>query len=116
MKKRTAGFVSLLVLTAEYFIIRYPLFKLHGMKEWPLCLFMAGAVVISVSGLVKTDRILPVCTALGYSAGFILGYLFQFDYGRGLNSMWIIWTFCFAAAAAAGFMAGMFVHSKRSSR
>ncbi len=102
IEKRKAGAVSLLALTAEYLILRYPLFKLHGMMDWPWILFLTGIVVIAVSGLVKGKKALPVLTAAGYIVGFFLGYLFQFDYGRELNSLWIIWTVCYAAAILAG--------------
>ncbi len=102
MRKRIAGLVSLLALTGGYGVIRYPLFALHGMKDWPLVLFIAGVLIIALSGLLKGDKSVPVFTALGYIVGFVLGYIFQFDYGREQNSMWIIWTGCYAAAILAG--------------
>lgn len=92
MKKRMAGALSLIGLTGAYLGFRYPLLILHGMKEWPLILFLVGALVISISGLVLGQKVLPILTFLGYVLGFAAGYIFQRDSGVGLNNMWIIWS------------------------
>ena len=102
MKKRLAGALSLAGLAGAYWALRYPLLFLHGMKQWPLALFIAGAVVIAVSGLALGRKALPILTLAGYAAGFILGYLFQSDYGAGQNSLWIIWACVDLAAILVG--------------
>ena len=108
MKKRMTGFISLLVLLVSYVIIRYALFSLHGMKEWPTLLFLVGAGITVASGLGFADRYLPGFTALGYAGGFVLGWVFQSDSGRGINTLWMIWTCCYAAALAAGLVLSFF--------
>lgn len=97
MKNRRTGFLSLLGLTVQYWALRYPLFFLHGMKAWPLTLFVPGAIIITVSGVALCRKALPVFAAAGYGVGFILGYVFQWDYGRGQNSLWIIWACVYLA-------------------
>lgn len=92
MKRRTVGLLSLVVLAGEYLAVRFPLFSLHRMKDWPLFLLLFGVIIVAISGLAFGGRLLPALTAVGYMAGFIAGFLFQFDYGRELNSMWVIWT------------------------
>ena len=102
MRKRVTGIAALASIVAAYVVFRYPLFSLHGMKDFPLYLCILGAVLIAISGIVKGNRILPVATALGYIIGFPAGKLFERNYGEGLNSMWIIWLICFAAAIVLG--------------
>ena len=102
MRKRATGIAALAVIVAAYVVFRYPLFPLHGMKEFPLYLCILGAILIAFSGIVKGNRILPIAAALGYIIGFPAGKLFEQNYGEGLNSMWIIWLICFAAAILLG--------------
>ena len=98
MSKRATGIAALSAIVAAYVVFRYPLFSLHGMKDFPLYLCILGAVLIVISGVLKGNRILPIAAALGYIIGFPAGKLFEQNYGEGLNSMWIIWLGCFAAA------------------
>lgn len=102
MRKRTTGIAALAATVAAYFVFRYPLFHLHGMKDFPLYLCILGAVLIAITGVLKENRILPTAAALGYILGFPVGKLFETNYGEGLNSMWIIWLGCFAAAILLG--------------
>lgn len=92
MKKDKTGIISLISLTCMYLIIRYPLFSLHGMKDWPFILFCANAVIIANASRIFHKQKLPIFVTSAYAISFVIGYLFQFDYGHGLNSMWIIWT------------------------
>lgn len=108
MKKHMFGVFSLLGLAGAYLTLRYPLFFLHNMKDWPFVLFAVGAVIIIISGLVFGKKILPVLTVSGYIVGFILGCKFQSDYGIGLNNRWIIWTMVYLGAVLAGAALEMF--------
>ena len=36
---------SLCVLCAGYLLCRYVFFAVHGMKQWPACLFLLGLVI-----------------------------------------------------------------------
>lgn len=92
MKKDKTKTISLISLISMYLIIRYPLFSLHGMKDWPFILFCANAVIIVIASMVFYKQKLPIFVTSVYAISFVIGYLFQFDYGHGLNSMWIIWT------------------------
>ena len=92
MKKDKTRTISLISLISMYLIIRYPLFSLHGMKDWPFILFCANAVIIVIASMVFYKQKLPIFVTSAYAISFVIGYLFQFDYDHGLNSMWIIWT------------------------
>ncbi|MCB7321030.1 hypothetical protein [Lacrimispora sp. 210928-DFI.3.58] len=75
---------------------------MHGMKEWPLILFLLEADIMIASGLVFKKRIIPIFTSIGYAFGFAFGYIFQFDYGHGQNSLWIIWSGVYFVMILAG--------------
>ena len=112
MNKRIVGIVSLCVLLIAFFVFRYLLFGLHGMKQFPLYLLILGIIVITVSGIIKTNRIVPIFTTIGYIAGFFVGHLFavtSYDPGGGtLNNMWQIWLNSYATAIVAGVIIEMF--------
>lgn len=92
IKKDKTGIISLVSLTCMYLIIRYPLLSLHEMKDWPFILFCTNAVIIVIASRIFHKQKLPIFVTSAYAISFVIGYLFQFDYGHGLNSMWIIWT------------------------
>ncbi len=102
MKKRIVGIISLVVILSAYIVFRYYLFHLHGMKEFPLYLCVIGAILIVLTGLIKNDKIFPAITSFGYIVSFFAGILFEYDYGEGLNSMWIIWLICFVVTVIIG--------------
>lgn len=104
MKERKAGIASLLAIVGFCLVCRYPLFDLHGMKEFPVTLCIVGAFLIVITGLIEKKTILPISIALGYIIGFFVGILFGYDYGEGLNNMWIIWMWCVIAAGILGIM------------
>lgn len=112
MRKRVTGIAALASIVAAYVVFRYPLFSLHGMKDFPLYLCILGAVLIAISGIGKGNRILPMAAALGYILGFPAGKLFERNYSEGLNSMWIIWLICFAAAILLGVIVNCLVGRK----
>lgn len=118
MEKRKVGIVSLCVLLAAYLLFRYPLFGLHGMKQFPFVLFIAGAAVIVIFGIVKGGRMAPLYTAVGYIVGFICGCVLErisYDPGGGqLSDFWKYWMGGFIAATVAGIL--MEVQGGRRSR
>ncbi|XCP85021.1 hypothetical protein ABXS75_18670 [Roseburia hominis] len=93
--------VSLLILCVGYVLTRYIFFGIHGMKQWPLVLFICGVVVIVISFICQANLV-PVFTAVTYIIGFIAGVIFQtdgIDAGGGkTNNLWIIWTVVFACS------------------
>ena len=65
---------------------------LHSMKLWLFALFVVGTILIVISGLALSRKVLPILALAGYIVGFVLGYIFQSDDVAGLNDLWIIWT------------------------
>ncbi|MCH5260951.1 MAG: hypothetical protein J1F18_14410 [Lachnospiraceae bacterium] len=111
MKKRIVGFVSLCVLLIAFLTFRYPLFELHGMKQFPLYLLILGISVITVSGIIKSYRIVPIFTTIGYIVGFFVGQLAVTSYDPGggtLNNMWQIWLISYTTAIVAGVLIEIF--------
>lgn len=114
MKKHIVGALSLIGLAVIYLAVRYPLFFLHGMKQFPFILFVPGAVIIAISGLAFCGKILPASVSVGYIVGFVLGFIFQFDYGVGLNSLWIIWSCVYFAAIIIGAAAEIICRKRKT--
>ena len=87
--------ISLGVLLLSFVLCRYAFFHLHGMKEWPVDLLIAGLVVLLLSLFAK-KKYVPWFTSIGYLLGFWLGIIFHsegFDPGGGrTDNLWIIWT------------------------
>ena len=108
--------ISLGVLCVGYFLTRYVFFDLHGMKQWPLMLFVCGAVVIAGSLFVRAKQV-PVFTALSYIGGFAAGALFQTDGvdagGGGTNNLWIIWTVVFVCFTLASIFTELLAARKK---
>lgn len=86
--------MPLIVLIFSFIIIRYVLFEIHGMKQFPLILFLCVFIAITVSTLTKL-KITSYIFAIAYPIGFIIGLIFQkngTDLGGGLtNNLWLIW-------------------------
>ncbi len=108
--------IRLLLLGAGFVLCRYVLFSLHGMREWPLLLFMAGAVVLTAAFLLKAKHV-PLVTALGYPVAFFLGELLQSngtDPGGGsTNNLWIIWTVSYLSLVTASVLAELLIKKKK---
>lgn len=112
MKERMFGILSLIVMVGSYLVVRYLLFGLHGMKEFPLVLWAVGVFLIILTGLVKKNKVLPTIIALGYIIGFAAGALFGYDYGEGLNNLWIIWLWCFVTIVLVGVIGNLFLQKR----
>lgn len=85
---------------------------MHGMKDWPLYLFLFDLIIIGISFLVKA-RFVPIFTSFSYMFGFMVGLIFQtegVDPGGGRTSnFWIIWTVvvvCAVISSVLGEMVG----------
>lgn len=112
MKERMFGILSLIVMVGSYLVVRYLLFGLHGMKEFPLALWAVGVFLIILTGLVKKNKVLPTIIALGYIIGFAAGAVFGYDYGEGLNNLWIIWLWCFVTIVLVGVIGNLFLQKR----
>ena len=116
-KKRLLRYLLwLLVLCAGFVLCRYICFPLHGMREWPVLLFIAGVVVLAASFCMKAKYV-PVVTSAAYTAAFFLGVLLQSngtDPGGGsTNNLWIIWTFAYIILIAASVLAEILAKKKK---
>lgn len=112
MKERMFGILSLIAMAGSYLVVRYLLFGLHDMKEFPLLLFAVGVFLIFLTGLVRKNKVLPPIIAFGYIMGFAAGALFGYDYGEGLNNLWIIWLWCFVTIVLVGVVANLFLQKR----
>lgn len=111
--ERKVGILSLVGILISYLVFRYPLFSLHGMKDFPLHLCVAGAALILISGVIRGNKVLPLMIALGYTVGFVMGVLFGYDYDEGLNNLWIIWLWCFVVASLVGLIGDLILKSSK---
>lgn len=104
-KALLAHLICLGILLLGFVLCRYVFFDLHGMKEWPVDLLIAGLTALLIS-LFARKQYVPWFTAGGYVFGFLLGVLFHTegtDLGGGkTNNLWIIWTVVFAVCILAG--------------
>lgn len=71
-----------------------------------------GVVLIFLTGLVRKNKVLPPIIALGYILGFAAGALFGYDYGEGLNNLWIIWLWCFVSIVVVGVVGNLFLQKR----
>ncbi len=122
MKKQTAmsrllwGIGAIGFLAFSYWLCRFALFDLHGMKQWPLVLAIFGLVVIVISSAAGA-RFLSAAAALGYPFGFFFGMTFAtpgVDLGGGATSNdWIIWSGVYLACMLTGFIVDIVLKCRR---
>jgi transcriptional regulator with XRE-family HTH domain len=79
---------------------------LHGMEQWSIILLALGLIVIAISA-VSNSRKVMIGTVAGYIVGFACGMLFNwdtFDPNRGAytNNNWVIWTLVFLLFVSIG--------------
>lgn len=108
--------ISFGILCAGYVLTRYVFLDLHGMKQWPLILFVCGLIVIGISFIAKAKRV-SLFTALSYIAGFAVGAIFQTDGldagGTKTNNLWIIWTVVFICTTLVSILAELILAKKK---
>lgn len=117
MKRSYQNLLWALVLAGSFLLCRFPLFALHGMKQWPGVLAGLGCLAL-LAAMVLKGRRLAVAAGLGYLAGFGAALLFHrqgLDPGGGrTDNFWIIWTVFYLLCLAAG--AGWDFAAKRRCR
>ena len=113
MKKQTVGITSLCVLLFFYFGFIYMLF------DWPESypLLIIGILVITISGIIKGYKIVPIFTTVGYIAGFFAGGLRPLPSnhlgGSILFRTWYeFWILSYAAAIITGIVIEVFIRKK----
>ena len=99
--------ISLGVLLLGFLLCRYAFFGLHGMKEWPIDLFIVGMAALLISLLARKQYV-PWFVATGYFLSFLLSVMFHTegtDPGGGkTDNLWIIWTVAFLGCILAGIL------------
>lgn len=89
------GIAAVAMIGLSYLLVRFVLFDLHGMKEWPNILALFSIVVIVMASILK-KRVIFIGVIFGYLVGFALAMIFStsgVDAGGGAtNNAWIIWT------------------------
>ena len=118
MKKReniAVHLISAAILLTDFLLCRYLFFDLHGMKDWPVFMLGLGIAVLVVSFLLGGTH-LPLISANGYLAGFVVGLAFRtngFDPGGGrTDNMWLIWLAVWLGVTLIGVTAEIFLGRK----
>ncbi len=88
------GVGAAVCLGVSYWVCRYALFGLHGMKQWPDVLLITGFIVVLISSAAGL-RLVAASAALGYPLAFGIAMATAtrgIDQGGGSTSnAWIIW-------------------------
>lgn len=92
MKNKKSVFImSLVTLVLSYFIIRYALFEMHGMKQWTLVMSGLAVVVLAVSTYFNKQNTMMIST-LGLIISFMIGMTLRTTSSdQGLSNGWLIW-------------------------
>lgn len=107
VKKVLLWILCVLAISAEYLIIQYPLFELHGMGEWPFDVMIFGAAVISVAACFDLKRLM-ISASVGYFPSFFAGravgsrMLVNSHDGLPTDTVWIWFAVFFLVAILLG--------------
>ncbi len=108
-ERLTIFIICAAILLIGFVVFRFVLFGMHGMKEWPFDLFVAG-IVLSLIGAVLKGYFTCCFTVVGYIMGFALGMNVL-----GENA-WLIWLAVFAGGAVLGILLDIVTRLKGKSR
>ena len=116
IKSRVLWGIGLLgCLGLSYWLCRFVLFDIHGMKQWPNALAMVGFIIIIIASI-GGRRIISAATIIGYMGGFILAMIFNTDGvdqgGGGTNNGWKIWGVVFVLCILIG-LAFDIIHKRK---
>ena len=102
------GISACIALFAAYLLCGHVFLFLHGMGQWPIILLVLGIIVIAISAISNSRKVM-IATVTGYVVGFACGMLFNWDTyhperGPGVysNNNWSIWTLVFLVFIAIG--------------
>lgn len=88
---------NLALLGFFYWLCRYALFDLHGMKDWPNILAVCVLAALANSWAFR-KRWFSLSAVLGYPCGFGIGLALNWDAvnsaGVRSNNLWLIWAGC----------------------
>ena len=100
-KRLTLALGGAAILAAEWLLIRFPLFGLHWMKEWPLDLLIVGLVAVAVAGILGAKWAV-LGTLAGYLTGFFCGLIYNPPGPNGTRLGPLVWMFVFLAGILLG--------------
>lgn len=96
---------NLALLGLFYWLCRYALFDLHGMKDWPDILAACTLIALANSWAFR-KRWFSLLAVLGYPCGLGIGLALNWDTvnsaGVRSNNLWLIWAVCLLGFLAAG--------------
>ncbi|MBP3663749.1 MAG: hypothetical protein J6J03_01170 [Tyzzerella sp.] len=107
MKKKytISQIASILFLILGFILCRYILFRSHGMKEWPVVLFIIGVIVLGIS-IYRKKLYLPLFVSLGYPISWVIGAFTQSDSvdpgGGFTNNLWLTWMLSYVGIILVG--------------
>ena len=103
-----AGISASIALFVAYILCGHVFLFLHGMRQWPIPLLILGLIVIAISAISNSRKVM-IATVAGYVVGFACGMLFNWDTyhpergpGAYSNNDWLIWTLVFLVFIAGG--------------
>ncbi len=92
----TAGTTAILLIIGSYIVIRFPLFHVHELKQWPFEMALIG-IIIAFVAMFRGNDFISILTADGYVVGFMLGLMLG-----GKEYLQMIWLFVMAAFVIVG--------------
>lgn len=96
---------NLALLGVFYWLCRYALLHLHGMKDWADILAACALIALANSWAFR-KRWFSLLAVLGYPCGFGIGLALNWDTvnsaGVRSNNLWLIWAVSLLAFLAAG--------------
>lgn len=105
------GLIPAGILVFSYVLVKYMLFSMHGMKQWPFILMIITLPEV-ILGICLNRKVFPWFASCSYGAGFFFALLFHsrsVDPGGGTtDNLWIIWTIAVLAIMVAGLAAEAF--------
>lgn len=112
-KRLTLALGGLAALTAEWALVRFPLFGLHGMKEWSMDLLFFGLTVVAAAGALGAKWAV-LGTLAGYLVGFFCGVIFNYPGKTPDTRMgWWVWTCVYLAGIALGIAASVILMARK---
>lgn len=86
---------SFLLLTIGFAVFRFVLLNMHGMKQFPMVLYVIGLIFILLGTKFHLYKMI-VGVAIGYNFGYLIGALFNTTkidiHGTAMNNWWILTT------------------------
>lgn len=107
---------TLAIMLLSYWFCRFFMFDFHGMKQYPMILFIVSLSILIISLFLK-KHLLSIITILGYVGGFLIAFIFNsngIDAGGGrTNNLWIIWTVTMLICIIIGIAIEVIIHQKK---